>query len=157
MRHYRAFSLIELVIVVVIIGIISSIAIPRLSQGSQGAIESKLRQDLGVLRTAIDMYQTEHCGLLPTDGSTIIDQLTMCTDMHGNVSATMTSTHIYGPYLSKMPSVPVGKNKGSSEITDKGVPGSGNEGWFYDKSMGGICANAKAGEVDSKGVAYSSY
>ena len=154
-RIHRAFSLVELVIVVVIIGIIGSIAIPRMSQGAQGAAETSLHQDLSVLRKAMDLYQTEHGGLLPTDDSTFGDQLTMYTDMNGNTSLVMTSLCIYGPYLLKMPPVSVGKNKGKSTIRDAGQPGSGQEGWFYDKDVGNICANTKNDEVDSRGVAYN--
>src|SRR5204863_23675 len=66
-HRLRGFSLIEMVIVVVIIAILSAIAVPKLSRGSQGAAESALHGDLRVLRAAIDLYATEHGGIIPPD------------------------------------------------------------------------------------------
>src|SRR3954447_4406886 len=103
----RGFSLIELVIVVVIIGIIAAIAIPRLSRGSAGAADSAVSGNLAVLRSAIDLYATEHGGTYPTVG-TFDSQLTLYTDSSGSFSATKSSTMIYGPYLRSVPTLPVG-------------------------------------------------
>src|SRR5581483_10793813 len=58
----RGFSLIELVIVVVIIAIIGAIAIPKMSRGAAGAAESATIQNLAVMRSAIDLYNSEHPG-----------------------------------------------------------------------------------------------
>src|SRR5437764_10492917 len=82
-----AFSLIELVIVVVIIGIIAAIAVPRMSRGAAGAGDSALAGDLATLRNAIDLYQTEHGGIYPTDENSISGQLTGYTDDAGAVGA----------------------------------------------------------------------
>src|SRR3954453_19894807 len=101
-RAPQGFSLIELVIVVVIIGIIAAIAIPRLSRGSAGAADSALLGDLAVLRNAIDLYATEHGGTYPAL-ATFDPHLTQFTDSNGGVSATKEPTHIYGPYLRKVP------------------------------------------------------
>jgi prepilin-type N-terminal cleavage/methylation domain-containing protein len=78
----RAFSLIEVVIVVVIIGIIAAIAIPRMSRGSAGAANSALSGNLAVLRSAIDLYATEHNGSYPAV-ATVVAQLTTYTDHTG--------------------------------------------------------------------------
>ena len=78
----RGFSLIELVIVVVIIAIIGAIAIPRMSRGAAGAADSALTGNLSVLRSAIDLYQTEHGGTFPT-AVTIEPQLTQYSDTTG--------------------------------------------------------------------------
>src|SRR3954467_6314278 len=95
------FSLIELVIVVVIIGIIAGIAIPRLSRGSAGAADSALSGNLAVLRSAIDLFATEHGGLDPTVGG-FDSQLTQYSDTSGSFSASKTGNFIYGPYLRKI-------------------------------------------------------
>src|SRR3954467_5043725 len=86
-RKPSGFSLIELVIVVVIIAIIGAIAIPRLSRGSAGAADSSRVGNLRVLRSAIDLYASEHGGTFPTVAN-ISTQLTQYTDDQGATSAT---------------------------------------------------------------------
>ena len=78
-RSRRAFSLIELVIVVVIIGIIAAIAIPRLSRGSEGAADAALIGDLAVMRSAIDLFSTEHPGSPPLE-ATFENQMLLYSD-----------------------------------------------------------------------------
>jgi prepilin-type N-terminal cleavage/methylation domain-containing protein len=148
----RGFSLIELVIVVVIIGIIAAIAIPRMSRGAAGAADSSLEANLKVLRGAIDLYETEH-GKLPT-AADIVGQLTQFTDEAGNVSATKTTTAIFGPYLRAIPPLPVGARKGSTGIA--AADGAG-VGWIYDATTGTIRANTTATEVDARGRRYDQY
>ncbi|MEM1329207.1 MAG: prepilin-type N-terminal cleavage/methylation domain-containing protein [Planctomycetota bacterium] len=149
----RGFSLVELVVVVVILGIIGAIAIPRMSRGAAGAADSALIADLAVLRSAIELYQTEHGGTFPT-AADIADQLTLYSNDAGGTSATKTGAFIYGPYLRKVPSLKVGANKGSSAITDTA---GGGEGWLYDAGTGEISANLADAEVDARGVQYNAY
>src|SRR5688572_28606255 len=118
-RKTGGFSLIELVIVVVIIGIIAAIAIPRMSRGSAGAADSALAGNLSVIRNAIDLYQTEHNGAFPS-AAQIVAQHTTYTDASGAPSATKDPGigYIYGPYLRKIPTLPVGgaTEKGKSTV-----------------------------------------
>lgn len=128
----RGFSLIELVIVIVIIGIIAAIAIPRMSRGSQGAAESSLRANLAVMRNAIELFITEHEGVLPsTTGATFADQMTKNTDINGNVGTTA-GTHIYGPYMREIPKLPVNSSvagrKGTNGVATADAAGIG---WLY--------------------------
>ena len=164
----RGFSLIELVIVVVIIGIIAAIAIPRMSRGSQGATESALAGSLSVLRNAIDLYQTEHQAFpaaVTGDGQAVFErQLTKYTDGSGasNLTGTKDSSHTYGPYLRKLPPLPVGPTakKGQSTVRvalDTDVPGTGTEAWIYYPTSGEIKANLAATDVDGKGTPYNEY
>lgn len=154
------FSLIELVIVVVIIAIIGAIAIPRMSRGAAGASDSALVGDLAVLRNAIDLYATEHGGTFPS-GDTFVDQLTKFTDVNGAASATKTTTHIFGPYLRKLPALPVGTNKGETTVaiatSEDDSPGAAGSGWFYNPTTGEIVANLAGSETDVTGKAYVSY
>lgn len=158
----RAFSLVELVIVVVIIGVIAAIAVPRISRGAKGAGESALRGNLTVLRNAIDMYAAEHQGTFPgSDGTeaTLIRQLTEKTDAAGAAGTD------YGPYLRKMPPVPVGPNAGkaSGVIMDNlsnplslGVnEATATAGWVYNNNTGDIIPNTD--DVDDDGVNYYDY
>jgi len=137
-RHStRGFSLIELVIVVVIIGIISAIAIPRLSRGAEGADEAKLKQDLSVLNSALELYAAEHRGDYPTPANGPA-QLTQYTDIDGGVSATKTQTHIYGPYLRDAPAATGGARPGATGMGTADAPGIG---WLYSQTHGRIVLN----------------
>ena len=105
-RKRAAFSLVELVMVVVIIGIISAIAVPRVTRASQRADLSALTATLTNVRKAIDIFYAEHgtyTGYNPAtkspDGSLFVEQLTLYSDVHGNVNAKPGSPNIYGPYL----------------------------------------------------------
>jgi prepilin-type N-terminal cleavage/methylation domain-containing protein len=154
------FSLIELVIVVVIIAIIGAIAIPRMSRGAQGASDSAVSGDLNILRSAIDLYASEHNSTYPAV-ATITAQLTEFTDDSGNTQTTKDTTHVYGPYLRSVPTLPVGPSgyKGASTFIDgsTGTAGTTAGAWFYNATTGTISANLATTVVDSKGVAYNTY
>jgi len=152
-RKNQGFSLLELVIVVVIIGIIAAIAIPRLSRGSAGAADSALSGNLAVLRNAIDMYGAEHGGTYPTVKD-IVDQLTQYTDASGDAQATSDSKHIYGPYIRKIPKLPVGAKKGQSGIA---AATGATVGWIYTAASGEIKSNTTDSEKDVTGTAYNTY
>lgn len=149
--HDRGFSLVELVIVIVIIGIISAIAIPRMSRGAAGANDSALTSNLAILRSAIDLYQSDHNGTLP-GATTIASQLTMCTDDSGNTNATRTPAFPYGPYLRAIPALPVGAKKGLTKIA---AANAADVAWVYNATSGTIQAGAT--ESDDSGKAYSAY
>lgn len=53
------FTLIELLIVMAIIGTLLTIAVPRYFRAVQNARETVLRQDLAILREAIDKYYSD--------------------------------------------------------------------------------------------------
>ena len=156
-RRRSGFSLIELVIVVVIIGIIAAIAIPRMSRGSAGAADAAVQQNLSLLRNAIDMYQQEHNGALPTAAS-FGDQLTKYSDINGNVSPTNTkdSTYYLGPYMRSIPAITVGDNKGKNGVSAPGTP-DGNTAWLYNATAGTISPHTPGATTDSSGRDYSSY
>ena len=152
----RGFSLIELVIVVVIIAIIAAIAIPKLSRGAAGANDSATMQDLSQLRSACDLFASEHSGTYPsTTPATFILQLTTYTDINGSASATKDTTHIYGPYVKAIPTLPVGTNKGLNTVTATGPAGTGAFAWYFDGLT--VWVNDPTTDVDAKGVAYNTY
>ncbi len=155
-RNRAGFSLIELVIVVVIIGIIGAIAIPRMSRGTTGAADSALVSDLATLRNAIDLYAAEHGGVFPTSGA-FADQLTKLTKIDGSVDdgTGKAGGFIYGPYIRKIPALPVGSNRGNSGITT--TLGTAGFGWNYTPASGDIQANLPVGEKDESGKAYNSF
>ena len=55
-RQDAGFTLVELLIVMAIIGVLATLAIPRFTAALQQAREAVLKEDLHVLRTAIDSY-----------------------------------------------------------------------------------------------------
>ena len=152
-KRNEAFSLLELVILVVIIGIVAAIAIPRLSRGSAGAADAALARDLAVLRNAIDWFAAEHPGKLPTVAN-ISNQLSQYTDDAGGAQAGKDPTHIYGPYVRKIPPLPVGARKGQVGISDADAA---TIGWIYNETMGVIYANCPDAEVDDAGKQYNQY
>ncbi len=149
----RGFSLLELVVVVVIIGIIAAVAIPRMSRGSAGAADAALSGNLAVLRNAIDMYAAEHTGSFPTTAD-MVDQLTKYSDAAGDTADKRDSTYLYGPYIRKIPPLPVGATKGNTDIADKAGDGVG---WIYDATTGDISSNTTNKEEDAAGKLYTDY
>ena len=171
-RNRSGFSLVELVIVIVIIGIIAAIAIPRVSRGAKGAGDSALRSDLSILRSAIEMYASEHSGTFPGENAAggtygvaasadaFKNQLLYYTDSNGGVAEAKDTTHIYGPYLRKqIPPLPVGANKGSTDVTvaDIAPVAGGTTGWVYSYKSGEIIANCADTEKDELETAYNGY
>ncbi|HEY2587441.1 MAG TPA: prepilin-type N-terminal cleavage/methylation domain-containing protein [Tepidisphaeraceae bacterium] len=156
-RPNHAFTLIELVVVVVIIAIIAAIAIPKMSRGSAGAADAALSQDLSTIRSALELYQTEHGGTYPsaTDAPTFLNQLTEYTDASGAAQATKDTAHIYGPYIKSIPSLPVGTNKGLNTVTISGPAGTGAFGWYYDGTT--VWANDPSTDTDIKTTPYNTY
>jgi len=152
-KRNRGFSLLELVVVVVIIGIIAAIAIPRLSRGSAGAADSALAGDLAVMRNAIDLYSVEHGGAFPKV-AVVADALLKYTDNNGDIVDTKDATHIYGPYLRKVPPLPVGAAKGGTIIDRRRGDGVG---WIYTQTTGAIRTNTTAKEKDDSGKLYTDY
>jgi prepilin-type N-terminal cleavage/methylation domain-containing protein len=152
----KAVNLIELVVVVVIIAIIAAITIPRMSHGAAGPHDSAVIQDLTAMRSALDLYAQEHGGTYPsTTPATLLLQLTTYTDVSGNTARAKDRTHIYGPYLKAVPSLPVGTNKGLNTITGRGPAGTGTFGWYYDGTS--MWANDPSTDMDVTGTAYNTY
>jgi general secretion pathway protein G len=152
-QHDQGFSLIELVIVVVIIAIIGAIAIPKMSRGAAGAADAKLVGDLATLRSAIDLFQAEHGGVMPTLDMIVAD-LTLFSDSSGTSAATTPDAlHLYGPYLRAVPALGVGQRKGNAGI---GAVDGQSIGWIYEPGSGNVRANTTT-ETDATGKLYSSY
>lgn len=162
----QGFSLIELVIVVVIIGIIAAIAIPKMSRGSAGAGDSALQGNLAVLRNAVELYNSEHAALPSGTAANVIDQLTAYTNSNGQLNLTKTKDvangYSYGPYLRKMPPLPVGSKKGKNGLkvaTSATAPASADvEAWLYYTDTGEIRANLDDAEKpDGSTTPYNSF
>lgn len=55
----RAFTLVELLIVVIIVSILAAIALPRVQRASTRATETAAREQLRVLRNAVNMFEQD--------------------------------------------------------------------------------------------------
>jgi general secretion pathway protein G len=55
-KHEGGFTLVELMIVMLIIGVLAAVAIPSFISSIKNAKEAALKEDLHVLRDAIDSY-----------------------------------------------------------------------------------------------------
>jgi general secretion pathway protein G len=97
----RGFTLVELIVVMMIIAILTAIAIPRFTSAVQNAKEAALKEDLHVMRNAIDSYtmdkgkapqslddlvQSGYLRVVPEDPITHSDQ-TWVTDTSDTLSS----------------------------------------------------------------------
>jgi general secretion pathway protein G len=165
-RHPRAFTLVEILIVVVILGILAAIAVPKLSNASQMARESTLKDNLRLLRTQVNVYRANHQDVSPgyPEGDAnqtptmqaFADQLTLFTDTIGNTSPTLTTACKWGPYFTQLPQNPVNslttlKFLGPSDP----FTADGTTGWLYQPSSGFVKPNLIG--VDSDNHAFTDY
>ena len=156
------FSLVEILIVVMIIGILAAIAIPKFSNASQVARENSLKENLRILRTALNVYKSQHAlfpgypngdgGQSPTEAAAF-DQLLKYSDSNGYTSATSSAVYHWGPYLDQMPKNPV---NGSSDWkiladADPFTP-DGTTGWLYQPSTGLLKANVAGTDSTDRAI-----
>lgn len=60
-----AFTLVELLIVVAILGILAAVTMPMVKDYTQQAKESAAKDNLRILRNAIELYAAQHNGIPP--------------------------------------------------------------------------------------------
>src|SRR3990172_1322967 len=105
LRKQRGFTLIELLLVVIVLGILAALAIPQFTDASKDTKESTLKEDLSLMRSAVERYYLQHDSKYPgevddSDGvgapanataaaTAFINQLSQYTDKSGKVSATL--------------------------------------------------------------------
>jgi general secretion pathway protein G len=135
-RPATGFSLVELVIVITILAIVAAIALRRVSRHAEQGAANGARQDEKTLQSAIERYRAEHGNYPPA--TNVADLLTKYTDASGNTSDTRTPPYTYGPYVRKIPPVPLGPARGSTQIATAAAAGVG---WVYDPDTGSITAN----------------
>jgi type II secretory pathway pseudopilin PulG len=158
--RYPAFSRVEILVVVIVLGVIAANTMPRFSRGSAGVADAALAGNLTILRCGIEAYASDHAGQFPALDK-FDSQMTQYTDAAGNTATAMDNSHPYGPYLRKVPVLPVGPKtlKGSTGLADASrfSPGASAGAWLYNPSTGQIQANLSNSEFDSSGKQYNQY
>lgn len=132
MQHRKGFTLVELVVVVMILGILAAVAIPKLVSTTGLATDNGLRQTLGVVRDAIEVYASQNGGALPgADGTDATFKLDLKPFLRGD-----------------FPKCPIGAK--NSQVRFTTVAGaiageaSPTQGWHYNNKDGGFIANSTA-------------
>lgn len=72
-RRPRGFTLIELLVVISIIATLLTIAVPKYFQSLERSKETVLRQDLAVMREAIDKYRAD-LGVYPDTLAALVEK-----------------------------------------------------------------------------------
>ena len=153
-HNRRAFTLVEILIVVIILGILASIIIGLFNNTSKDAGFSALKDDLRTMRSMVQLYLAQH-GTYPAL-ATFEPQMTLYSDVSGNTNSTRTTTYPYGPYLLRLPPLPVGTEKGKTTVTAMSSYSAGF-GWQYDPTTGKLRANCPDSDVDADGIPLNTY
>lgn len=150
-NNNTAFSLVELMIVVAVIGILAAMLVPKVSKYSQEAREAAAKENLRILREAIERYAAKHNGIPP--GYTTNNPTTAPI---GTIAALQL---INGKYLRAIPKNPINGEKSiyclRNNVDFPVGGGTGNWGYIYKPSTKTIKLDAKG--KDSKGILYSDY
>jgi type II secretory pathway pseudopilin PulG len=163
-RRHSGVSVVELIIAIVILGLIAALTIPRFSRAGQGTTEDELRHRLSVLRTAIELYRTDHGdypgmidGQVAEDGPEVfVAQLAGRTRADGRPCQGETSG-CFGPYIRDgLPRSPFEKGSGTGRVfiwTDTTEPRASDAidaDWLFDCRTGYLIANDAGTDADGK-------
>jgi prepilin-type N-terminal cleavage/methylation domain-containing protein len=163
----KAFSLVELMIVVAVIGILAALTIPKVQDYSRQAREATAKENLMTMRSAIELYASQHNGVPPgyPDNNAAANptnmamtlQLTMTTNASGIWGERGNPGYIYGPYLPKFPPNPFNGARTAYVVPNgRAFPAlTGQYGYVYQPATKTIKLDAVG--TDSKGVRYSDY
>ncbi len=72
-RGKNAFTLVELMIAMSIIAMLASIGVPKFANMIQRSKQSTAKHNLGVLRSATNIYYGEHSGVWPWENTYVAD------------------------------------------------------------------------------------
>ena len=149
-----AFSLVELMIVVAILGILAAIVFPEFQGHTQRAKEAAAKDNLRILRQAIERYAAEHNGVPPGYQNNDTAQKPNYLYAFGQLT--------YGPSacISDLPKNPFNRHKAFLVISDTGAFPTEPTlptiyGWIYKPATRTIRLNWTG--TDSEGVKYFDY
>jgi len=96
----KGFTLIEILIVITIIGVLASVVVPRLMDRPDQARQTKVKQDIRVIESALDLYRLDNF-VYPTSQQGLEALMT-------KPSSPPIPTNWGGPYLKRLPADPWG-------------------------------------------------
>jgi len=138
----RGFTVMEIFMVIVILCIVAAVAVPRVSQANAENRTSDMVGKLHLVRSQIQLYKSQHAGLLPgqkVSGGDItqadfIEAMTTRSAVDG-----------YGPYLDQMPENPFVDGDTADDVicvSDANLLPTGAEGtgWWLNAATGRFLA-----------------
>ena len=148
----KAFTLVEILITVSILGILAAIVLPQFRSHAQAARESAAKDNLRVLRTAIERYAAMHSDVPPGYHNNDQTQKPSNYDFWGQMVRD-------GDYLTAKPENPFSGNYGLTIVEDdETFPTEADadlRDWIYQPVTKTIKLNWPG--MDSAGVAYFDY
>lgn len=132
MTNEKGFTLIEIMIAVVIMAILATVVTPRFRDLIAKSKETKLKENLNIIRSAIDVEFTKRNGKNP-------EQITTGMFKEGNIPSDPIKDSIMVIYTEDDP-ILVSSNDG---------------GWIYNPSLGEVRVNNI--DNDITGIPYSTY
>jgi prepilin-type N-terminal cleavage/methylation domain-containing protein len=147
----NGFSLVEMLIVISILGIMAAIIIPAMKDHSQKAKEAAAKDNLRILRTAIEAYAAQHNGVPPGYAD---------DNPSAAPNALVLTIQLTPEYLNAMPENPLnGLSTVDAILNGPGNPfpsaPSGTSGWIYKAETKMVKLDATG--TDSEGVSYFDY
>jgi type II secretory pathway pseudopilin PulG len=152
--------------VVAILGILAAIILPTLQGHITEAKESAAKDNLRILRNAIELYAAQHNnyppgyvnGILNISGTTFTRQLSWATNSNGASAPLGTDGYPLGSYLPKIPANPFNDKNTTQILSDAALfpdPPTGATGWIYKPSTKTIRINDDG--TDSEGIEHYDY
>ncbi|MCD4831164.1 MAG: type II secretion system GspH family protein [Anaerohalosphaeraceae bacterium] len=152
-KHDKAFTFVELLIVVTILGILAAVVLPTLQDSTQKAKEAAAKDNLRILRNAIELYANDHDGIPPG----YINDNTSSTPSYMAFERQMTELE---QRLSAVPENPLNnitvmKVLANSDSFPEVPADTTQYGWIYQPAIKKIKLNYPS--TDSDGIAYFDY